>query len=354
MLLPLAIGGPSAQVAKAMKQAGEMALFDAGNPAAQLVVKDDRGTPEGARAAAEEAVREGAEIVLGPLYSRAAAGAAPVTGAANIPLVSFSNDRQAAGRGVYLFSFMVEQEVDRIVAFAVSQGRRRFAALIPADAYGNVVEPSFRAAVQRHGGTVMVIERYPVDANAMIAPARRIVAAIGEQTRAGTPVDALFLPGSADTLPQLGPLLAYSGLDIARVKLLGTGAWDIPSLGRDSVFAGGWYPSPDPRGFRAFSERFAKTFGMPPPRIASLAYDAVAIAIDLARQPAGERYTEASLLRLQGFSGVDGAVRFTVGGLPERALAVHEVKSFGSIIIDPAPAFEPGPRLSAAQGLMFD
>ncbi|HRK19569.1 MAG TPA: ABC transporter substrate-binding protein, partial [Hyphomicrobiaceae bacterium] len=69
LLLPLAGVDQTAAVAKAMKQAAEMALFELDNPAVQLVVKDDGGTAEGARAAAEEAIKDGAEVVLGPLLA---------------------------------------------------------------------------------------------------------------------------------------------------------------------------------------------------------------------------------------------------------------------------------------------
>ena len=44
----------------------------------ELVVKDDRGTPEGARAAAEEALKDGAELILGPLLSQSVQAAAAV------------------------------------------------------------------------------------------------------------------------------------------------------------------------------------------------------------------------------------------------------------------------------------
>ena len=39
----------------------------------QLIVKDDGGTPQGAQAAARAALQEGAEIVLGPLFSASVA-----------------------------------------------------------------------------------------------------------------------------------------------------------------------------------------------------------------------------------------------------------------------------------------
>lgn len=349
MLLPLGGFDQTAAIAKSMKQAGEMALFEIDNPSVQLVVKDDKGTEAGARVAAEEAVKEGAEIILGPLFAKAVPGAASVARTAKIPVLAFSNDRQVAGNGVYLMSFLVEPEVERVVAFAASQGKKRFAALIPNDAYGKAVEPAFRQAVARAGGTIAELQTCAADANGMLEPAKRVFEVIKQYDDAGSPVDVLFLPGGQDTLPHLGPLIAYSGINTQRTKLLGTGGWEYPNLGRDDAFVGGWYASPDPRGWQVFSERFAKTFGSAPPRIASLAYDAVSIAISLSSNSPGARYTTANLTRAAGFSGVDGTVRFLPSGLSEHTLAVLEVQKFGSSVVDPAPGTLGNAQLSAAE-----
>lgn len=337
MLLPLAGFDHTAIVAKAMKQAGELALFELDNPQIQLIVKDDKGTPDGARAAAEEAAKEGAEVILGPLFAASVGSTADVARPLHIPVIAFSNDRKVAGNGVYLMSFLAESEVDRIVSYAASQGKKRFAALIPDDAYGQVVSPAFRDAVARVGGQVVDVQTYPVQANGMLESARRTMDAIKAAEAAGAPVDALFIPGGSDTLPQLGPQLSYNGLDSKKVKLIGTGIWEFPSIGRDDVFVGGWYPSPDPRGYRDFSERFAKTFGQAPPRIASLAYDAVGVAVALSSGPLATRFSHQNMTRQSGFNSVDGTVRFTGAGLAERGLAVLEVQKFGSNVLDPAP-----------------
>lgn len=349
LLLPLSGMGETAAVAKSMKQAAEMALFEVNNPSVQLVTKDSGGTAAGARAAADAAVKEGAEIILGPLLSQSVVGAAPVAARTGVPIMAFSNNTPLAGDGVYLLSFLAEMEVDRIVSFAASRGKRRFAALIPDNAYGNAVEPAFRSAVARAGGRVAIVERYPPAANGMLGPTKRIVEAIKRGEVELAPVDALLLPGGQEALPQIGPVIAYSGLDTAKVKLLGTGAWDFPSIGRDNAFLGGWYPSPDPSAWRTFAERFAKTFGTAPPRLASVAYDAVGMALSLSTNPAGARFTQANLTRPQGFTGVDGIVRFGESGLSERGLAVLEVQRFGSAVIDPAPSSFGPTKLSAAE-----
>ncbi len=347
MLLPLAGMGPSAAVAKSLKQAGEMALFERDNPNVRLMVKDDGGTPEGARAAAEQAVRDGAEVILGPLYARSVTAVAPVARQANIPVIAFSNDSRVAGNGVYLMSFLPGPEIDRIVSFAVSRGKRRFAALIPADAYGDTVEPAFRAAVSRYGGTLIQLDRYPVSANAMMEPVKRVAEAIRSAELAGAPVDALFLPGGQETLPQLAPLISYNGIDPRRVQLIGTGAWDYPNVGREQTLAGGWYPSSNPRSWQDFSARFARTFGSAPPRLASLAYDAVGFVVALSSAPPGQRFTTATLTNPQGYDGVDGTVSFSLNGFSQRRLAVLEIQQYGNNVIDPAPRFGAIPATTA-------
>ncbi|MGD9785913.1 MAG: penicillin-binding protein activator [Hyphomicrobiaceae bacterium] len=337
MVLPIAGYGQTAIIGKSLKQAGELALFERDDPSVQLIVKDDRGTPEGARAAVEEALRDGAEIILGPLFSASVTAAAGPARAARVPILAFSNDPRSAGNGVYLMSFLAAPEVERIVSHAAQRGKRRIAALIPADAYGDMVEPAFRQALVRAGGSLVHIERYPLRANAMLEPVKRVAEAIRQAELAGAPVDALFLPGGQDSLPQLAPLLTYNGIDTQKVKLIGTGAWDYPNVGREQALAGGWYPSPDPRAWQDFSARFAKTFGSAPPRIASLAYDAVSLAIQLADAPPGQRYTTERLTRASGFQGVDGAVALNANGTSQRGLAVLEIQPFGSTVIDPAP-----------------
>ena len=338
MLLPLSAPGQTGLLAKAMKQAGELALFDLDNPAFQLIVKDDKGTVEGARAAADEAVKEGAELILGPLFSSSVQAVAPVARQAKVPVVAFSNDRQAAGNGVYLMSFLAEREVERVVGYAVAQDRRRLAALVPDDAFGRLTEQAFRNAAERAMASVVAIELYQNQANGMLEATRRLIESLKRAEDEGAPVDAIFVPGGPETLATIGPMLAYAKIDTKRVKLLGSGGWDHPNLGRDAALIGGWFPAPDPNGWRSFAERFAKTFGNPPPRLASLAHDAVGMAIVLSQGQPGTRFTAAGLTRPSGFNGVDGPVRLLSDGTPERALAILEVQSFGANVVDPAPA----------------
>ncbi|MGV1013572.1 MAG: penicillin-binding protein activator [Methyloceanibacter sp.] len=333
VLLPITSSGSTPAVAKALKQAAELALFDFDNPNVVLVPKDTRGTPDGARMAAESAAQEGAELIIGPLFAQEVSAAAPVARRSGIPMIAFSSDEKVAGNGVYLLSFVAGRDVPRIVSFAMSRGKRNFAVLVPQTAYGRIAEEAFARAVGGGGGQASVrVSFSPNDTSAMTSAAQQVANAAGR-------VDAVFLPAGREELPALGPVLASAGLTSAKVQFIGTGQWDFPNIASERALIGGWYPAPDPKGWSNFVGRYTKTYGgAAPPRIASLAYDAVSLAVSLSQYPRGERYSMSQLTRSSGFAGVDGLFRLLPNGMAERGLAILEVREGGPRVIDPAPS----------------
>jgi ABC-type branched-subunit amino acid transport system substrate-binding protein len=335
LLLPITASGSTPAVAKALKQAAELALFDFDNPNISLIPKDTKGTAEGARLAAESALQDGAELIIGPLFAQEVSAAAPVARQGGVSMIAFSSDEKVAGNGVYLLSFLAGRDVPRIVSFAMSRGKRNFAELIPQSAYGRLAETAFARAVSGGGGQASVRATFPTDdSSAMLGPVRQVANA----AKSGQGVDALFLPAGREDLPDLAPLLASEGLSSGQVQFIGTGQWDYPNIGSERALIGGWYPAPDPRGWSSFVDKYSKTYGAAPPRIASLAYDAVSLAVSLSPNPPGQRYTVTQLTRSSGFSGIDGLFRLLYDGTSERGLAILEVREGGPRVIDPAPS----------------
>jgi len=338
LLLPLGAAGQAAIVAKGMKQAAEMALFESNHEGFRIVVKDTEGTAEAAAAAANAAISEDVELIIGPLFATSVSAVAEIAQKKNIPVIAFSNDQRVAGPNTYLLSFQANQDVQRIISFAAMQGKRQFAAIVPDNAYGATVEAEFRSAVAAGGGIAVAVRRYPAGLGGILGPAHELVEDIRTAEESGIQIDALFAPGGQDVLPNLGSVIRQEKLDTSQIKLLGTGGWDYPNIARERAFIGAWYPAPAPRSWRAFSEKFTQSFGSAPPRIASLAHNAMTIAIRLAStHRKGERYTAENLQRPGGFVGADGIVRFTGQGLVERGLAILEVKKFGPRVISAAP-----------------
>lgn len=332
LLLPLSATGNTGQVAQSLRNAADLAIRDFQTAGIQLLIKDDGGTPEGARAAASAAVSEGAELILGPLNSASVTQAAAVARGARIPVVAFSTDTAVAGPGVYLLSFLPQSDVDRIVSYAASRGKRSVAALLPGNAYGTVVEAALQRAVANAGGRVMAIERYSLDRVSMQDRAN----AVATLAKSGT-VDTIFMPDAGDAAPFLAQVLAAAGVSSAQITYLGSGQWDDARIAAESNLNGAWYPGPESGGFAAFARRYQAAFGSTPSRTATLAYDATSLAAGLAARFGAERFAAQTLTNPNGFIGVDGAFRFLQNGLNQRGLAVYEIKGGQAVIIDPAP-----------------
>jgi ABC-type branched-subunit amino acid transport system substrate-binding protein len=332
LILPLTAPGQAATAAVSLRNAAELAMAEFQNPDVTILVKDDRGTPEGAREAAQQALAEGAEMIIGPLFAGSVQAAGQVARPAGRPVIAFSTDASVATRGVYLLSFLPQSEVDRIVDYATRQGRRSFAALVPETAYGGVVEAQFREATARRGARVVAIERYaPGAAQAAIG---RLAPAIAG---AAATADALFLPENAEGLAAIGPALRTAGLDPQRVKPLGTGVWNEPAVFQIAGLQGGWYAAPDSTGFEAFAGRYRAKFGSDPTRLATLSYDGVSLAAALVRTQGSQRFSEGALTNPSGFAGADGVFRLRADGTSDRALAVYEIRDGAGAIVSPAP-----------------
>lgn len=330
LLVPLTGGGQGGVVGNALKNAAEMALAEFQGANVRLIVKDDRGSADGARQAAQEVLAEGAEIVLGPLFAPSVQAAASVVRPAGRPMIAFSSDASVAAPGVYMMSFPAEGDVSRILTYAAGQGRRSFAALIPDTAYGRVVEAAFQQTAAQRGLRVVGIERYPLDQVRLGEAATKLSGVFNQ-------IDALFLPEQPDALPTVGQVLAGVNLNIQRVKLLGTGVWNDTRVFRVPQLQGGWFAAPDSAGFNAFAARYQQRFGAPPTRLASVSYTAVTLVAALARQQGSARFSEQVLTNPSGFEGVDGLFRFRPDGQIERGLAVLEVRNGTAVTISPAP-----------------
>lgn len=319
LVLPQSASGNAGLAAQSMKNAAEMAYTEFQNPNIQLLVKDDAGSAAGAQQAAQQLLNEGAEIILGPLFAVSVPAVAQLTRARNIPVIAFSTDSSVAGRGVYLLSFLPESDVNRIVDYAYSTGKRSFAAMLPENAYGNVVEVAFKQAVARKGARMVAFERYGAD---RATAARNIATQL-------TGADALLLADDGDAVVATADALTTAGANLRNVQLLGTGLWDNPRVFNSASMQGGLYAAPDPAGFRAFSGRYRTKYGNDPVRTATLAYDAVALVAALARTQGGQRFAPDTLTNQSGFAGIDGLFRFRSDGGNDRGLAVMKVASGG-------------------------
>jgi ABC-type branched-subunit amino acid transport system substrate-binding protein len=328
LLVPQSAAGHAGDTARAFRNAAELAIRDFPDAGIQIAVYDTKGTPAGAGSAIGAAMQNGAGIVLGPVFANEVSAIAPSARASGVPVVAFSSDAGVAGPGVYLLSFLPADDVNRIVDYSANQGRKAFAALLPANAYGQIVEAAFRSAAGKAGGHIVTIQTY-----ASADEARAKAGAIASMARE---IDALLVPDNGEIVPTIAMTLNERGVTRDAVKLLGSGQWDDPRILNNPAMVGSWFPAPVKQGFEQFANRYRTAYGAPPPRNATLAYDATVLAIGIVRQYGADRFQNSVLTSPNGFAGIDGIFRFLPNGLTERRLAVYEVNGAGANIISPA------------------
>ena len=330
LLLPLS--GRAAPTGQAMQQAAEMSLFDSGAKDIALAAYDSGETADSAVRAYTKARAEGAALVLGPLFGPSASALAPIVSRGGANVIAFSNDENAAKPGVWVMGIAAPPQVRRVVDQAVKAGIKRFAALAPRTSYGEQMTRTLESHVAVREAEVVAAELYDEGAD-LSAAAKRLAANVKGDGKL-----AILVPVAPPRLAAALAALSAAGIDSGSVQLIGTGVWDIPGIGADTALRGAWYAAPDPAKRADFERRFIATYGRPPLRLATLAYDAVALAGQLARLKPGGDFTAEAITNPNGWSGVDGVFRFLPDGRTERGLAVIEVQGERNLVVSPAPA----------------
>ena len=311
---------------KGMLDASEMALFEAGSSSVILLPKD---TAQGAHQAALKAIDEGAELLLGPIFASEVEAIKPLLTSRNISLISFSTDQTVAGNGAFILGVLPSQQIEKVIGFAKEKGLTKFAALTPDDQYGHLIEQTLKHMELQGKIQLLGVTRYTKGDILEGNPGNiRLLEEVAAYKAKG--LDALLIPEGGENLTLLTNLLSPQ----MPLKILGSGQWDAPeTLSVATSLKDGFFASPDPLERQNFEARFQKEYGTTPPRIATLAYDATALAIALA----DKGYAPSNITFSQGFSGIDGLFRFTSQGLNERGLAILEVTSSGFRTLSPAP-----------------
>lgn len=374
ILLPLS--GDERELGRAMLNGAMMAVFDHAAPGLALKPYDTAGTPAGAAEAAEAALKDGARLLLGPLFSDSVAAVAPVAARAGVNVLAFTNDRAAAGRGVFVLGHHLEPQIRAVVAYAGGRGIRSLAVLVPTGRFGAQAAVAADAAAREAGIGLHEIAVYTDDVPSIDRAVRRLArydgrkAALREHraalkrrgdaesiavlerlknrdTLGNVDFDAILVPSGSSPVYAIAARLPYYDIPSDRVRVLGISTWDRLELRYEPALRGAWYASPATELGTLFKRRFAESFGKPPGPLAALAYDAAAVAALLARRPGADFGTRA-LRDARGFEGASGLFRFRDDGLSERSYAIVEVGEDGAKPVSPARRSFDAPRAEAS------
>ena len=359
LLVPLT--GADAAVGPALVDAARLGLGTGTVP--PLAVFDTGSTPDGAATAAQQAIAQGAGLILGPLTSGETGAVAPITTSAHVDLLAFTSDGAVARPGLWTLGITPSEQVQALLHAAHAAGHGQVAGLLPLTPLGEAMAQALQAAepdarVQFYGDFASMnaamrslseyaTRRGPVDAQIKELRAEHTTAALAEAARLARqpvpppPFDALLTAETGPGLGELASLLPYYDVDPGPVLILGPGLWAVyPAAVAAAGLSGALYAGPDPAAAANFVSRYGLQFGNSPPSLAAVAFDAGAIA-RTATEAGGLDLT--ALSNPAGFSGADGVLALQPDGSVRRGLAVFRVQPAGAQIVQPAPAALPAP-----------
>lgn len=324
LLVPMT--GKDAAVGQSIANAANMAVLDTGGQRIRVTMYD---TALGAASAAQKAVADGNRVILGPLLAEDVRAVQPVARAANLPVISYSNDVSVAGSGTYLLGFVPTQSIDRVVGYARGRGSVNFAALVPNGTYGQRASTAMLRSVENVGGRLVSMQTYDRSPGSITAAVTRLSKA--------SAYDAILIADSGRIAVQAVPVIRKNGGQ--KAQILGTELWNTePTLAQSPVMHGAWFASVSDGLYNQLSTKYRSRFGKGPFRLSSLGYDSVLLVTKIAAgwKP-GTAFPMSALSDPGGFAGIDGAFRFGRDGVAERALEVQQINVTGFTVLAPAP-----------------
>ena len=322
-----------ANLAQSLENAARLAVQESPDVAINLRVYDTSGNETTAAQVAQQAVDDGAQIILGPLRAETANAATVAVADDGVNVISFSNNPTIAGGNLYVLGKTFDNTAEQLLEFAAAQGKSRAVVVYPNNIEGTFGLQAFRKAAQKSGITIVSEQGFEFNETAVINAIPMIRAAVEIEQ-----ADLLLLTStSSGALPLLAQLLPENGLDPMKIQYAGLARWDVPAQMLDLPgVQNGWFAVPDTAGNENFATRYELANGGRPHNLAGLAYDAVSIITQIGRSDGGAVLSAQNLTNPNGFKGVDGIFRLKNNGTNERALSLAQIIEKQVTILDPA------------------
>lgn len=324
LLVPLS--GTNGRVGQSIANATTMALLDTGAQDLRITTYD---TANGAGAAASRAIRDGNKLILGPLMRDNVGAVLAQARPADVPLLTFSNDASVARPDVFVMGHIPEQSIARTAHFAIDQGARNFAALIPQGEYGDRALEALRRALDGRGGKLVALETFDRRNRSIVSGANRL------KTQGG--FDTVLIADGARLAILAANEIKAPGAGLP--SIIGTELWGgEDELTRETAMRGAWFSAVSDYRYAQFARSYEERFGQQPYRIATLGYDGVLFTLRVARNwRVGGEFPTGQLLSSGGFIGVDGPIRFRSNGIGQRSMEVRQVNQGTFATVDAAP-----------------
>ena len=348
VMLPLS--GKFENLGQSLLDSLQLAVFDYKKFNIQLVIYDTKGTSFGAVNAMRDIANQNIKLAIGPVFSSSIKAVSGIVKENNIITFSLSNNEELINNpNLFLMGLSVTQQVERIISYSIEQGKNNFVAILPNNEYGSTIARNLKSIAGAKDGNVINIEYYDANLADLDEKVNRIVNSYSIAQRVYDQYkeakdnkeedqefiveeedkiypDAILIGQSGKALSKIKSLIDLYNVDERDLQIIGTSNFgDISSL-EDKNLLGSWFVGPQTNKYDDFEKHYYRTYSKFPPKIASLAYDTLAVIGKVAHSDIDNDIAMNDFyLKTEGFKGIDGLFRFLPNGLVERKFSILQI-----------------------------
>ena len=346
LFLPLT--GKNKDLGWSIFNATSLSLFDNDiNNKIELVLFDSKENPEESKKVFKEIIDRNIKVVIGPIFTSTVLAIEKMARDNDITVITLSNNHELLNKttrygGVFVGGIIPETQVDKIINFSMDKGKFNFAVIAPNNQYGKIVTEQMKKFIRSRDGNFITSEFYENNNIDIDRAVQKVISSFGipsnsrnRDTSYLSDYDriypqVIFIPEAGKALTRIAGSISRLNNEERNFQLIGSTQWNDSSVLSDINLYGAWIPAPEDERFRIFEKNYYRSFGKFPPRITSIAYDAVLAIAKIAEQKTNLKLTFNEFIEFNnsiknGFEGIDGIFRFLPNGAIQRNLAVLQI-----------------------------
>lgn len=363
LLVPLS--GPIKPVGESILNVAQMSMFYNKKKNMTLMVYDTNGTTFGAVKAMKKAIKDGIDVVIGPLFMSETKAIQNLAKNNGILIFSLSNEQELLNfDNIFVTGSIIEQEIQTLITYMMENDTYNYVALMPNTSFGATINKVLREIITGKDGLLIKTDFYEHNDKNLMRKINELVSFYEipktlydnfekkklEQKLSGSQEElefkisddekiyphSIFIAEGGKNAEQIANLLFVIQKGDKKIQLIGTTKLDgddnvlfNPYL-NDTIFVGA-----NPKKYEKFSKNYYEIYHSKPLKITSMVYDLVNILDDVYDRIDGVYMpNKTKLLNPYGFDGIDGRFRFLPNGLVERRLYVLQFKDGEKIVLD--------------------
>ena len=329
LLVPLT--GSFSYLGNTISGGSELAFFKMRNPNIELLYFDTAGGEQAVNAA-NEAISNNVDVVIGPLFSDSVSAVKPLLKASNIPVLSFSNNIDVAEPGVWVLGYLPEHQISQLVDFAVARGKQNFGILSSNSQLGKKITKAAMNQLADYGlsaRTVFELDNISqMEQEELLSQIKTFAKYVDTSkdplTLPPPAYDAVIIAGNTDFILQVAPILSYYDLGPDRALFMGIDKWNQPKMLNEPSLQNAILTLPKRPAEEKFNNVWQSEFTFESNDLAKISFDASALVIATAVANAPIPLAD-DLATQPGFIGFSGQFKLSKSGLTERVFEIMEI-----------------------------